>query len=133
MASNDFAAVEERLRDVEAALARPESELVIVDRDEFARIPAGIEMYRSALALVGGNPAGAILRAGHAIAAAPAGDDLTPAAASALAGLASWTTGNVLAAHASPDACGPCTITGRHRFLAPGRAHQLGLLTRSGH
>jgi LuxR family maltose regulon positive regulatory protein len=101
MASNDLAGVEERLRDVEAALAEPESELVVVDRDEFARIPAAIEMYRSALALVGGDPAGAILRAGHAIAAAPAGDDLTPAAASALAGLASWTTGDVLAAHAS--------------------------------
>lgn len=101
MASNDFSGVDERLRDVEAALARPGSELMVVDRDEFARIPGAIEMYRSALALVGGDPAGAILRAGHAIAAAPAGDDLTPAAASALAGLASWTTGDVLAAHAS--------------------------------
>lgn len=101
MASNDFAGVEERLRDVEAALARPGSELVVVDRDEFARIPAAIEMYRSALALVGGDPVGAIARARRAIDAAPAGDDLTPAAAAGLAGLASWTTGDVAAAHSS--------------------------------
>ena len=101
MASNEFAGVEDRLRAVEVTLTRPESELVVVDRAEFERAPAAIEMYRSALALVGGDPAGAIARAERAIAAAPGDDDLTPAAAAALGGLASWTMGDVVAAHTS--------------------------------
>ncbi|GAA1157824.1 LuxR C-terminal-related transcriptional regulator [Nocardioides aquiterrae] len=101
MASNDFAGVEERLVAVEGMLARPASELVVVDHGELARVPASLDVYRSALALVGGDPAGAIDRARRAIAAAPAGDDLTIAAASALAGLASWATGDVVGAHES--------------------------------
>jgi LuxR family maltose regulon positive regulatory protein len=57
-------------------------------------------MYRAALALIGGDPAGAIARAQRAIAAA-GGDDLVTGAAAALSGLASWTTGDLAAAHAS--------------------------------
>ena len=101
MASNEFAGVEERLRAVEEMLARPASELVVVDRVELDRVPAAVEMFRSALALVGGDPGGAIDRARRAIAAAPAGDDLTISAASGLSGLASWATGDVVAAHES--------------------------------
>lgn len=101
MASNQFDGVEDRLRDVEAMLDRPASELVVVDRDELARVPAAIDMYRSALALVGGDPAGAVSCATRASAAAPEGDEVIPAAAAALAGLALWSTGDVVAAHDS--------------------------------
>lgn len=101
MASNDFAGVEDRLRAVESTMARPKPELVMVDQAEFARVPAQIEMYRAALALVGGNPEGAIGRAARAIDAAPVDDDLTPPSAAAISGLASWTMGDVVAAHAS--------------------------------
>lgn len=101
MATNDVADVEDRLRDVEAMLARPESELVVIDRTEFDRAGAAIEMYRAALALVGGDPRTAVTRAARAIDDAPAGDDLTSAAAAGISGLASWTMGDVVAAHAS--------------------------------
>ncbi|MDF1602731.1 LuxR C-terminal-related transcriptional regulator [Nocardioides sp. YIM 152315] len=101
MASNDFAGVEDRLRAVEATVTRPGSELVVVDQAEFDRIPAAIEMYRAALALVGGDPETAVARAARAIDAAPADDDLTPPAAAGISGLASWTMGDVVAAHAS--------------------------------
>lgn len=134
MASNDFDGVEARLRDIEAMLDRPDSELVVVDREELERLPAGIEMYRSALALVGGDPAGAVARAKRAFAAAPQGDDLTPAAAAGLAGLAWWTTGDIVAAHDSyvdaaagltragyiPDALG-CSLAIADMELALGR------------
>lgn len=101
MASNDLAGVEDRLRAVETMLTRPDDELVVVDRAELARAPAAIEMYRGALALVAGDPEAAVVRAGRAMEAAPADDDLTPAAAAGIAGLASWSMGDVVAAHAS--------------------------------
>ena len=68
MASNEFGGVDQRLRDVERLLATPVADLVVVDRDELARLPAAVEMYRAALALIGGDPAGAIARAQRAIA-----------------------------------------------------------------
>jgi LuxR family maltose regulon positive regulatory protein len=99
MASNEFAGVEERLREVERQLALPEDELVIVDRDELQRVPAAIEMYRAALALVAGNPAGTIEHAAEAFDRAADDDHLVRSAASALSGLASWTGGDLEAAH----------------------------------
>jgi LuxR family maltose regulon positive regulatory protein len=101
MASNDFAGVDERLRHVEDLLTRPAAELVVVDEDELPRLPSAVEMYWAALALIGGDPADAIVRARRAGETAVAGDDLIIGATSALSGLASWTTGDLTAAHAS--------------------------------
>jgi LuxR family transcriptional regulator, maltose regulon positive regulatory protein len=102
MASNDFDGVDVRLDHVEHLLAKPTEDLVVVDRDELARVPAAVEMYRAALALVGGDPAGAIARARRAIeAAVESDDDLVTGAAASLSGLASWTTGDIASAHAS--------------------------------
>jgi LuxR family transcriptional regulator, maltose regulon positive regulatory protein len=105
MASNDFTGVDARLRDVEEMLEQPAGELVVIDDPELASVPARIKMFRAALALVGGDPGAAIVCAREAIAAAPAGDDLTLAAASALAGLGSWASGDLVAAHTSYLAC----------------------------
>jgi len=99
MASNEFDGVEQRLRDLEVTLSRPSADLVVVDHAELARVPAAIEMFRAALALVGGDSAGAIDRASAAIAAAPADDDFTSAAASGIAGLAHWASGDIVRAH----------------------------------
>ena len=74
---------------------------MVVDQDELARLPAAVEMYWAALALIGGDPRGAIARAQRAGELAVDGDDLIIGAASALSGLASWTTGDLAAAHAS--------------------------------
>jgi LuxR family maltose regulon positive regulatory protein len=99
MSSNEFGGVEERLADIERQLAMPDDELVVVDRDELTRIPARIEMYRAALALNSGDAAGTIAHAERILDLAAEDDDLSRAAASALSGLASWTTGDLEAAH----------------------------------
>ncbi|MCW2766289.1 MAG: ATP-dependent transcriptional regulator, MalT-like, LuxR family [Nocardioides sp.] len=101
MASNEFDGVDLRLDHVEQLLAKPATDLVVVDRDELPRVPASVKMYRAALALIGGDPADAITRAEQAIEAAVDGDDLVTGAAAALSGLASWTTGDIASAHAS--------------------------------
>lgn len=101
MASNQFDGVDRRLDHVEELLARPAADLVVVDTDELARVPAAVEMYRAALSLVGGDPHSAITRAQHAIDVAVEGDDLVVGATAALSGLASWTTGDLASAHSS--------------------------------
>ena len=63
--------------------------------------PPASQMYRAALALIGGDPAGTLVHARLAAARAPEHDDLTLASAAALAGLASWTLGDLEAAHRS--------------------------------
>ncbi len=98
MSSNRIDGVEERLVDIERQLTLEDDQLVVLDRDEWARLPARIEMYRAALALNAGDPAGTIDHAGRALVAAVGDDDLVRAAASALSALASWTTGDLDAA-----------------------------------
>lgn len=100
MAGNEFDDVERRLGNVERLLSGSE-QVVVVDDRELARLPGGIELYRAALALIGGDPAGTLEHAGLAVARAPEEDDLTRASAEALAGLAAWTTGDLETAHRS--------------------------------
>ena len=98
MASNQFTGVEERLLEVERMLAGPPDLLVVVDRDELARLPATVETHRAGLSLVRGDPADAIVHAEQAVARASHDDLLTLAAASALLGLARWGLGDLDAA-----------------------------------
>ena len=100
MSSNEFDGVEERLRHIEELLARPGDELVVLDREELPRIPASVAMYRAALALNAGDPAGCIAFAAEALARTGVEDHLNRASAAALSGLASWATGDLAAAHA---------------------------------
>ncbi len=100
MSVNEFDGIEERLRDIERQLALPEDQVVVVDPDELVRIPPAIEMYRAALALVGGDPVGAIAHAARTLELAADADHLARSAASALSALASWTMGDLEAAHA---------------------------------
>jgi ATP/maltotriose-dependent transcriptional regulator MalT len=103
MSSGDFAGVESRLDDVERLLetagSDPSVEMVVVDTAELARLPGAIEMYRAALALNRGDPSATAVHAGRAIARAVQGDDIIVSAASALSGLASWTSGDLDGAH----------------------------------
>jgi len=96
---NEFDSLPQRLRDVERLLAGPAEDLVVLDHAELARLPAAVETYRAALALVSGDLAGTVEHADHALARAPQHDDLTMASASALAGLASWASGDLDEAH----------------------------------
>ena len=100
MSSNEFTGVAERLDDIERQLALPDDELVVVDRGELGRVAASVEMYRAAIALnIAGDPAATIVHAERAFERAAEDDHLIRAAASALSGLASWTTGDLATAH----------------------------------
>lgn len=99
MASNDFGGVAGRLREVEAMLTQPPSQLVVADIPELPRLPAALETFWAGLALVGGDLAGAVTHARQAQASAVEGDNLLLAAAAGLAGLATWAGGDVVAAH----------------------------------
>jgi LuxR family maltose regulon positive regulatory protein len=108
MAVGEFEGVEERLRDAERWLepadglqeswTRPVG-MVVVDEAELPRLPAAIEMYRAALALVRGDAAATIGHGRRAIDRAAEDDHLVRAGASALMGLALWSGGDLEAAH----------------------------------
>jgi LuxR family transcriptional regulator, maltose regulon positive regulatory protein len=106
---SDFATVGRRLDDVEAALRpdgcdwppHPPPGLIVVDEDAYRSLPAAIGMYRAALALHQGDLTATLTQARTALALAPPGDDLVRAGAGALAGLAAWTTGDIVGAHAA--------------------------------
>jgi LuxR family maltose regulon positive regulatory protein len=105
----EFDAVERRVADIERTLrpdggawpAEPPPGLVVVDERGYRSVPAGVELYRAALALSRGDLDGTVTHARQALSLAPADDDLTRAAAGALAGLASWSRGDLAAAHAA--------------------------------
>jgi LuxR family maltose regulon positive regulatory protein len=104
-----FETIGERLDQIEALVrsedgswpTRPPPHVIVVDLEGFRSLPAHIEMYRAALALMSGDLDGTVAHAREALALAPPGDALTRAAAGALAGLASWSTGDLSGAHAA--------------------------------
>ena len=61
--------------------------------------PGTVEVYQSALALAEGDLDGTVGHARKALSLSPPDDHLTRASAAALSGLASWTTGDLDAAH----------------------------------
>jgi LuxR family maltose regulon positive regulatory protein len=108
MSNGQFAGVEDRLRKLEQCLPPPEPDgapgapppgLVVVNRAEWDRIPGALELYRSALALIAGDPVETITHAELAIARAADDDHLTRAGAAATAGLARWAGGDLEGAH----------------------------------
>jgi LuxR family maltose regulon positive regulatory protein len=107
--ASDFDTVGERLDQIEASLRsadgtwpeQPPPHVIVVDQDNYRALPAHIEMYRAALALATADLAGTITHAREALSLAPQDEPLARAAAGALAGLASWTTGDLPGAHAA--------------------------------
>jgi LuxR family maltose regulon positive regulatory protein len=106
-----LAGVEERLRDAERWLkttaetdeglnAQP-MEMVVGDDAEFRRLQGAIAMYRAGCALALGDVAGTMRHARRALDLAPEDDHFLPGAAASLLGLASWTSGDLEAAHRS--------------------------------
>jgi LuxR family maltose regulon positive regulatory protein len=98
MAGNDFATVPARLDDVERVLAEGRA-TTVADDAELARVPAAIQLYRAALALVAGDREATHRHAALAVDRAPAEDEVTRASAAALSGLAHWAAGDLEAAH----------------------------------
>jgi LuxR family maltose regulon positive regulatory protein len=106
---SDFDTVGDQLDQVESLVRsadgtwpeQPPPDLIVVDKDNYRSLPAHIEMYRAALALANADLDGTITHAREALSLAPRDDALARAAAGALAGLASWTTGDLPGAHAA--------------------------------
>ena len=110
MSSGKLEAVEERLRDAERWLdttadmserPRAPSEMVVVDEEEFRRLPGAIAVFRAGLAVARGDVPETVTYARRALDLVPEDDHLWRGAAAVLLGLASWTSGNLEAAHRS--------------------------------
>jgi len=113
MSSGQFAAAEERLHQLEhhlpdVGVAGREGEplplphgMVVIDQDQWDRLPAALELYRSALSLIHGDLDAAIAHADLATFRAADDDHLNRAGAAATAGLARWAGGKLEEAHRS--------------------------------
>jgi LuxR family maltose regulon positive regulatory protein len=114
LTTGEVEVVEERLLDAErrlnarAALQQgpqaPPAEPDAVE-EEYRRLPAGIELYRAALAAAHGDAPGTVRHAQRALDLSPAEDHLGRAAAAGLLGLTSWGLGDLEAAHGAWSAC----------------------------
>jgi LuxR family transcriptional regulator, maltose regulon positive regulatory protein len=115
LAGGEFEGVEARLRDAERWLGgatgtgegsqAPAAEMIVVDDAEFRRLPAEIELYRAAQALVRGDGPGTVRHARRSLELSPADDHLGRASAAALTGLASWANGDLDAGHSGYAEC----------------------------
>jgi LuxR family maltose regulon positive regulatory protein len=106
---------EARLQDAERWLdttadgrARPKAELagrIVVDDDDFRRLPSAIATYRAAQAMATGDVAGTIRQAERGLELAGPDDPLTRGSAAGLLALAYWSTGDLAGAHRSWAEC----------------------------
>ena len=102
-------AAEARLRDAERWLNTtadmperpdaPSAEMVVMDEEEFRRLPGSIAVYRAGHAQALGDVPATVKYARQALDLVPEEDHLWRGAASALLGLASWASGDLEAAH----------------------------------
>jgi len=107
--------VEARLQDAERWLEmraegqeRPKTasaERIVVDEEEFRRLPVGIAIYRAAQALAIGDVPNTVKFARQALDLAAEEDHLRRGSAAGLLGLAYWTSGDLEAAHRSYAVC----------------------------
>lgn len=86
----------ERLLELaESGSADAVGKVIVVDRAQLRLLPASIEMYRAALALIGGDLDGTEAHGRRVLAVAAEDDHLQRAGAAALVGLASWARGDL--------------------------------------
>src|SRR5918997_3970394 len=109
--SSQLDGVEARLRDAERwmdttadtneRVEAPSAEMVVVDEEEFRRLPGAIAVYRAGRALALGDVPETVTYARRALDLVPEDDHFWRGAAAALLGLASCTSGDLEAAHRS--------------------------------
>jgi LuxR family maltose regulon positive regulatory protein len=102
--SGEAAGVEVRLRDAERWLdtavdTADRAAMVVADEEAFRRLPAAIAVHRAGQALALGDVAETVSHARRALDLIPEDDHVGRGAAAALLGLASWTSGDLEAAH----------------------------------
>ncbi|SBS71761.1 serine/threonine-protein kinase [uncultured Microbacterium sp.] len=100
LSTGEVTGVEERLRDAErwsdtTADAAESAGPLVVDADEFRRLPGSIAIYRSGLALAQGDLTATVGHARRALSLLDTSDDYRRGAAAALEGLALWATGDL--------------------------------------
>ena len=97
MVSGETAGVERLLEGIERWLdpAVDATAATVFDHVEFARLPAQVEVYRAAIALIAGDLEGTIEHANRALDLADPSDHLRQGSAAALMGLAHWTVGDL--------------------------------------
>ena len=118
MSSNEFGDVARRLHEIEHQLpaihsrlaggndsSGRASEVIALDIAELARIPAAVELYWAGLALTSGDFPATHVHAQRAIEQATAEDDVVPAGAAGLSGLAHWACGELDEAGSSYGTC----------------------------
>ena len=108
LSSGKLEGVEKRLRDAERWLdattemrARrdtPAGAMVVLDDEEFRRLPGTVAIARAGLALARGDVLGTVTYAQRALDLAPEDDYLTRGGAAGFLGLAAWTSGDLEAA-----------------------------------
>ena len=113
--TGEIEGVEERLRDAERWLDPPAAlqegprdwpaGMVVADEEEYRRLPAAIAVYRAALALARGEPAGTVRHARRALELSLEDDHLNRASAAGFLGLVSWGSGDLEAGHRAYSAC----------------------------
>lgn len=111
LSTGEGAGVEERLQDAEHWLAQVPpgamsanglpAGMVVRDYEEFWRLPGQIAVYRAGQALMVGNLAVTLTHARHALDLLDAHDLVWRGAASAILGLAAWTSGDLAGAYQS--------------------------------
>jgi LuxR family transcriptional regulator, maltose regulon positive regulatory protein len=97
MVSGEIAGVEPLLEGIERWLdpTVDVTTAIVFDHTEFARLPAQVEVYRAALALIAGDTEATIEHADRALDLAEPSDHLRRGSAAALVGLALWTVGDL--------------------------------------
>ena len=115
LAAGELEAVEARLRDAERWLDQttgpleesdtPSTAMVVVDEEEFRRLPTMIAVYRAARALSLGDVEATMAYARRALDLVVDDDHLGRGAAAGLLGIAAWATGDLVAAHESYSDC----------------------------
>jgi len=93
--------VEVLLLDAQRGLDETPSDMVVVDHEEFRRLPADVAVHRAGLALMQGDVDDTVVFAGRAMDLALDDDHLARGAASALMGLAAWRHGDLETASTS--------------------------------
>src|SRR5207302_1532869 len=119
---------EARLRDAERWLGPYAADpsdvvsrgMVVVDREQFRRLPGAIAVHRAGLALLLGNLALTEEHARRALDLTPEDDYLGRGGAAALLGLAAWATGDLERAHESYAAARASLLKAGHRADALG-------------
>lgn len=108
VSAGHFDGIEERLRDVEDALAdlaAGAATTIVADQSQVAALPGAVELYRAALAQVRGDIPSIIDHAQRSIGLAPPDDHFGRAGAHGFLGIAHWMRGELEAAERAWRAC----------------------------